>query len=239
MRQLSPEQVGVESRFLTSRSAGRGDPSPPSAACSVLSDFCFLAVPVDMLLCVYRAVGHVHAAAAEVAQVDHNAIGADALLPLLVWAVVHTPLPHVFSALEYAKALSTSEQATSELGYYLATFEAACEYALDAQPPSAHAGGDDNAYATSDAPAPLAPQASSSDGAAHPPLDHSQLDACPPGAISRSSSSVGDGFRPEGLQVCEPPPNVTLAKEVAEREALVNFLQQERAVDELVEALVL
>ncbi len=30
-----------------------------------------------------------------------------------------------------------------------------------------------------------------------------------------------------------------LAKEVAEREALVDFLQQERAVDELVEALVL
>ena len=166
LRRLSPLQLGVEPRFLAAAShpAATSDPAatpppaaasatpaaptPPLAAASVLADFPYLAVPVDMLLCLYRAVGLVHAAAAQAANVPAEGIGADALLPLLVWTVAHTPLPHGFAALDYVKALCTREQTTSELGYYLACLEAACEYVLDAtgvpspeRPEEARGGG--------------------------------------------------------------------------------------------------
>ena len=102
----------------------------------------FLDTPADQLLCLYRAVGLVHTAAAEAAKVDHSAIGAeigaDSLLPLLVWTVAHATLPHVWTALEYAKALATKETTNSELGYYLACFEAACEYVIVAEPSASH-----------------------------------------------------------------------------------------------------
>ena len=107
---------------------------PPLAAASVLSDFCYLSVPVDMLLCLYRAIGLVHEAAAALGDVEAGDIGADQLLPLLVWTVVHAQLPHIFSALEYAKRLAAKELVTSELGYYLACLEAACCYVLDSTP---------------------------------------------------------------------------------------------------------
>ena len=42
-----------------------------------------------------------------------QAIGADVLLPLLVWVVVHAELPHAFTAIDFAKQLSTREQATA------------------------------------------------------------------------------------------------------------------------------
>jgi len=249
MQGLLPEQLGVERRFLrvadhvsqlvsavyaggpAATTHAKGMTSPPLAARSVLSDFCFLSVPVDMLLIIYRAVGHVHTAAVDVAGVDHNDIGADSLLPLLVWTVVHTPLPHVFSALEYAKALCTQEQVTSELGYYLATFEAACEYVLDALPPSRTSTLDlvelevaisvFGAEASSARPSPLL--YAQELATAHPPSDDDPR-------MYESQRSV---------DATGPSPRVVLAKEVAERKALVDFLHQERAVDELVEALVL
>ena len=145
LRDLPPTQLGVDPRFLpttrrpSSASAIDDDrtstvesgPSPLAAA-TVLSDFCYLAVPIDMLLCLYRAVGMMHSAAAEMAQLSQKSIGAEELLPLLVWTVVHTPMPHAFAAIEYVKALTTKEHSSSELGYYLACLEAACEYVLDA-----------------------------------------------------------------------------------------------------------
>ena len=65
---------------------------------------------VDQLLCLYRAIGLVHSLAAATAGVDTTAIGADSLMPLLVWTVAHASMPHAFTALEYAKQLSTNEQ---------------------------------------------------------------------------------------------------------------------------------
>lgn len=291
MRQLPPEQLGVESRFLEggAGSAGRGGsgggtgggtgdgsgdgsgggsgpggaagastrggPAPPPSAISVLSDFCFLSVPADMLLCVYRAVGHVHSAAAATAHVSPDQIGADSLLPLLVWTVVNTPLPHVFAALEYSKSLATREHQHSELGYYLATFEAACEYALDAQPPSRpHSPQGPEAVRAPDAADWIGDSGASSEVAPPssppPPLEYVREQtwaSTPPPQSARAGFSSSLSMRTDkqalgalgSAPTAKLTPSKVLAKEVAEREALVDFLQQERAVDELVEALVL
>lgn len=212
MRALPPSQLGVEARFINARSATGSKQPPPLTAVSVLADFCFLSVPVDMLLCLYRAVGLVHQAAAEAANVAPSVIGADSLLPLLVWTVAHTPLPHIFSALEFAKMLSTREQITSELGYYLACLEAACEYVLDARPGGQGEGSDVE-------PGPTLPTDGSGDVQPQPLMAWS--DPAPSSDAQRATTAA------------------TRASEVAGREALVSFLQAERAVDDLVEALVL
>lgn len=221
MRTLPPSQLGVETRFLSSGDGATDESPPPLMAASVLADFCFLSVPVDMLLCLYRAVGLVHKAAAEAANLPPSVIGADSLLPLLVWTVAHTPLPHIFSALEYAKLLSTREQITSELGYYLACLEAACEYVLDSQhggAPSDHGNGPQTC------PAPASESA--------PPWHTLQSQARP--HEFTNSTQCSDGAASSAQRVAEGRAN-----EIASREALVDFLQQERVVDDLVEALVL
>ena len=50
-------------------------------------------------------------AAGRAAGLEPQAIGADSLLPLLVWVVAHAELPHAFSAVDFAKQLSTRDQA--------------------------------------------------------------------------------------------------------------------------------
>jgi len=55
-----------------------------------------------------------------------------------VWSVVHTPLPCGVAALAYAQRLcaQNAQQQSSELGYYLACFEAAVSYVMEASPQS-------------------------------------------------------------------------------------------------------
>ena len=57
-------------------------------AVSALSELSFAAVPVDALLCLFRAVKYLHESAARVMQTDEAKIGADVLQPFLVLAVV-------------------------------------------------------------------------------------------------------------------------------------------------------
>eukprot|EP00964_Phaeocystis_antarctica_P148280 scaffold115094_cov45-Phaeocystis_antarctica.AAC.1 len=92
----------------------------------------------DVLLCLHRAMRRLHVAAARAARTTPQLLGADALLPLLVWSVVHTPLPCGVAALAYAQRLcaQNAQQQSSELGYYLACFEAAISYVMDASPQS-------------------------------------------------------------------------------------------------------
>ena len=217
LRAMHPSQLGVEPRFWGGADGEeRSDvessvqppplsPPPPLAAASALGEFCMLASPVDQLLCLYRAVGLVHRHAGDVSGVESNAIGADSLMPLLVWTVCHTPMPHAFAALEYCKELSSKEQQTaSELGYYLACLEGACFYILDAscELPNAGEGGERGEHDAAEGRA----------AAEQPPEE----------AGATWLATDGDG-----------------AAEEAGRLALASFLQQERAVDELVGALCL
>ena len=167
MRSVSPDQLGVEERFIPKTAAaasegggsGSGGDGPHLAAAAVLGEFCFLATPVDQLLCLYRAVGVVHSKASEVAKIPTSGIDADALLPLLVWSVVHAHLPNAFTALAYAKALSSREHIQSELGYYLACLEAACAYVIEARPPG-EGGGDSARLSEGGEPSPQMERAS-------------------------------------------------------------------------------
>ncbi|KAL1528319.1 hypothetical protein AB1Y20_009674 [Prymnesium parvum] len=155
LRAMPPKSFAVDPRFcaderpgeaaqvsgaalLSSRWERRGEPrraaptQVPAAAARALGDFCYLLVPADMLLCLYRAIQLLHSAAARAASIEPQAIGADALLPLLVWVVIHAELPHAFAAVDFAKQLCTREQTFSELGYYLACFEAAIAFVVGA-----------------------------------------------------------------------------------------------------------
>lgn len=224
MRALPPEQLGVEARFCGTRAR------PPLTAASVLGDFCFLSAPVDQLLCLYRVVSLVHALAVDTSEGEVTAsdIGADTLLPLLVWTVVHASIPHAFSALEYAKQLSTREHSISELGYYLACLEAACAYVADASPAAAGAPADGIA---SELPQPEAAAAAVTAGSAMEEAGAHVDQTQPLEAI------------PLAPQHSPPQPHANGASNpsvvVAEREALAMFLQEERDVDDLVGALAL
>ena len=218
LRAMHPSQLGVEPRFWGGADGDeRSDvelsaqppplaPPPPLAAASVLGEVCMLASPVDQLLCLYRAVGLVHRHAGDVSGVEGSAIGADSLMPLLVWTVCHTPMPHAFAALEYCRELSSKEQQTaSELGYYLACLEGACLYILDAscELPKRDEGGERGEHDAAEGGRAAAEQ--------------------PPEEASATRLATDGGG----------------AAEEAGRLALASFLQQERAVDELVGALCL
>lgn len=219
MRTLPPAQLGVEQCFCVLEL--------PRAAASALSDFCFLTTPVDMLLCVYRSVRLLHSAGAAAANVSPSVIGADDLVPLLIWTVVHSFLPHAFAALEYAKQLCTQEQKSSELGYYLATLEAACNYVHDAVP--VPTGVDTPAAEQS------LPQTGGQPPSARACADHST----PASETEEPSTCRLSGSSSVSGAIVEPQPSASTDVILAERHALAQFLQQERAVEDLVGALAL
>ena len=275
MCKLHPAVLGVEPRFCAAFVGGAAQPPPVLAAAAALSDFTFHAAAVDQLLCLYRAVSLVHALAAESAGAQPSEIGADSLLPLLVWTVVHSSLPHAFAALDYADQLSTREQKTSELGYYLACLQGACGYVLEASPrdtPETAALTSSAAVATPAAAAAIEPTMADGGPDAQPtanarrhlsaggdPLDPTRGagEQAQPEAIDtqarevqqqqheqheqqqqqqqqqRTTRSTADSF---ALPSATP---TDLEEQATEREALAKFLQNERAVEDLVVALAL
>ena len=278
LRQLHPAKLGVEARFF-GQGAGSVEvahrpndpaapmPPPPAAAALILADFCFLVSPVDQLLCLYRAMGAVHRYAGAAANVESNAIGADSLMPLLVWTVCHASTPCAFAALEYCKQLSSKELTTSELGYYLACLEGACAYILE---PSSELADANNGLANAACPASEASNRSSggceaptqADDSARPDLVASHPGQSLPqhadglvdaeqavvhestgGASTAGDSPQGNGQIRAVSVSTDAAPHGTLVqvaeREEAERKALARFLQHERAVDDLVGALCL
>ena len=103
----SPPRPAAVPSAAASPSADKEVTLSSDPAAVALSSFCFLAAPADQLLCLYRAIGIVHTTAAAVSGEPTTAIGADSLLPLLVRTALHAHLPRVFTAIEYAKQLST------------------------------------------------------------------------------------------------------------------------------------
>ena len=125
--------VGVPSIY-----AGEPVDGVIAGAVAAMSEMGYYTAVEDVLLCLHRAMRRLHVAAARAAGTTPQLIGADALLPLLVWSVVHTPLPCGVAALAYAQRLcaQNAQQQSSELGYYLACFEAAISYVMEASPQS-------------------------------------------------------------------------------------------------------
>jgi len=109
-----------------------------AGAVAAMGEMGYYTAVEDVLLCLHRAMRRLHVSAARAAGTTPQLIGADALLPLLVWSVVHTPLPCGVAALAYAQRLcaQNAQQQSSELGYYLACFEAAISYVMEASPQS-------------------------------------------------------------------------------------------------------
>ena len=123
--------VGVPSIY-----AGEPVDGVIAGAVAAMGEMGYYTAVEDVLLCLHRAMRRLHVAAARAAGTTPQLLGADALLPLLVWSVVHTPLPCGVAALAYAQRLcaQNAQQQSSELGYYLACFEAAISYAMEASP---------------------------------------------------------------------------------------------------------
>ena len=74
-----------------------------AGAVAALGEMGCYVVAEDLLLCLHRCMRRLHMAAARAARAPAHSIGADALLPLLVWAVVHAPLPCGVATLAYVQ----------------------------------------------------------------------------------------------------------------------------------------
>ena len=80
--------VGVPSIY-----AGEPVDGVIAGAVAAMGEMGYYTAVEDGLLCLHRAMRRLHVAAARAAGTTPQLIGADALLPLLVWSVVHTSLP--------------------------------------------------------------------------------------------------------------------------------------------------
>jgi len=161
-----------------------------------------------------------------------------------VWTVVHSHLPHVFVAIEYATRLSAEPVRASSLGYHLACLEAACIYVADTsreQLLEAHTqAGASVRHAVrprvaSDAargPEPAAGGAGGAGGAGPRRRAASSPHAAASGAGAGEAGSEGGAF-------ATSPPGSRASDATAERAQLASFLRQERDVTELLDALVL
>jgi len=103
-------------------------------AVGALSELSYAIAPADALLCLLRAVRYLHQSASRATGTPVEAVGADLLQPLLVLAVVHAELPSAFSCVAYVSRFCGEELANSELGYYLASLEAALTYIVMTTP---------------------------------------------------------------------------------------------------------
>ena len=111
--------------MIDADAAGRPQLEPLSPMIEELECLDLAAAPADYLRGLHLLTQHLSLFSAQRGTADE---GADMLLPLMVLLVIHAELAYTYPLLQLVKALVAPSEVVSEMGYCLATFEAALEY---------------------------------------------------------------------------------------------------------------
>ena len=117
LRKENHPQIAIDSALT------RGGMNPFADACNVLSDLPFQVVPVEMLNIVQKTISRISQIGGTL--LAHN-LGADEVVPFLVYVIVNTDLPGIHETLYMMSAVSDSNY--GEFGWCLATFETAISF---------------------------------------------------------------------------------------------------------------
>lgn len=117
LRKENHPQIAIDSSLT------RGGMNPFADACNILSDLPFQLVPVEMLNIVQKTISRISQIGGTL--LAHN-LGADEVVPFLVYVIVNTDLPGIHETLYMMSAVSDSNY--GEFGWCVATFETAISF---------------------------------------------------------------------------------------------------------------
>ena len=101
----------------------RGGVNPFAEACRILSDLPFQLIPVEMISIVQKTITRISQLGGLLLAHD---LGADEIIPFLVYVIVNTDLPGIHETLYMMSAVSDSQY--GEFGWCVATFETAISF---------------------------------------------------------------------------------------------------------------
>jgi len=112
---------------------------PYIKAIEILEDLNVLRVPDDILQCLLACAQAIYRSAREnaVARASEHAydeVGADSFLPIFIYVVIHSDLPHVHRTLHMVSQYSSESERMAESGYYVTCFEGAITYLMNVTP---------------------------------------------------------------------------------------------------------
>jgi hypothetical protein len=130
LKDLTPQQLGVSSKFLSPDDDGKRSFAEPIEILSLLG---FCATPNDMLHCVYTCAKLIHIIARDNCSKRNKELsfGADEFIPIMIYVVAHAFLPLIHSNLAFMSKYANCNGPNynnSEVMYFLTCLEGAVVY---------------------------------------------------------------------------------------------------------------